>query len=204
MSLLFFTDEDFKVQDGIKSKVMCHGTKGLTVILFYSPSCPVCYCTTYVNSFRKLPATINECNFGIVNVNNNRGCITKSKGTISEIDSVPFILLYIDGRPFMKYEGSPDISEIKNFIKVAKENLQKKQQFVRQQNQQQQQMNGMQSQYSQPKQAPVNIPTEGIPVVGDKNSQACYVKVNEKGEMFICDDTKCYLQVDTSKNKYVN
>ena len=52
-----------------------------------------------------------------------------AKETIARIDYVPYILLYVQGKPFMKYNGPHDINELKRFVVEVAKNLQNNQTF---------------------------------------------------------------------------
>lgn len=125
--ILFLTSEDFTVQQGSKGDIMCHGIDGFSLILFYSTHCT--YCQTFIPLFKRLPGTINGCQFGMINVSANRAVVEMSQNTIAPIKYVPYIVLYINGRPFMVYKGPSDEREIRNFVVEVANNVQKKQQF---------------------------------------------------------------------------
>ena len=52
----------------------------------------------------------------MVNVNASSGVVSKSKSTQSPIKYVPLIVLYINGKPFMRYDGPHKFEEIKRFV----------------------------------------------------------------------------------------
>jgi hypothetical protein len=52
-----------------------------------------------------------------------------SKDTISPISYVPYIVLYIQGKPFMRYNGPHDAEEIKRFVIEVANKIQSKQTF---------------------------------------------------------------------------
>jgi hypothetical protein len=52
-----------------------------------------------------------------------------SKDTIAPITYVPLIILYINGRPFLKYSGPPLESELKRFVVEVAQKIQSKQKF---------------------------------------------------------------------------
>lgn len=53
-----------------------------------------------------------------------------SKGTIAPITYVPYIVLYVNGVPFMSYKGPHDLTEIKRFVFEVGQSVQSKTQFV--------------------------------------------------------------------------
>ena len=125
--LLFLTSDDFTVTKGTKGNIMCHAIPGFSLILFYSTQCQ--YCQTLIPIFKKLPGTIGGCQFGMINVSSNKSCVRMSKETVAPITYVPYIVLYINGRPFMKYQGPHDCGEIRRFILEVAQKVQSKQKF---------------------------------------------------------------------------
>lgn len=125
--LLFLSSNDFEVIRGTKGNIMCHSIPGFSLILFYSNQCE--HCNTLLPIFRKLPGTVGGCQFGMINVSLNKDCIKKARDTIAPITYVPYILLYINGKPFMKYQGPYDSNEIKKFVIAVAEKVQNKQKF---------------------------------------------------------------------------
>ena len=70
------------------------------------------------------------------NVNQNPEIIEKSKQTISPITYVPDLILYVNGLPYIRYDGPNDVNEIKNFIKDISNKLEKTSFLMEEQNQQ--------------------------------------------------------------------
>lgn len=126
--LLFLSSEDFIVSKGTKGPILCTNIPGCSLILFYSPACP--HCKILDPIFRQLPGTIQGCQFGMLNVNNNHTCIAMSKNTVSPITYVPMIILYFNGRPYMIYKGPYDIEHIRRFIFEISQKLMTKQKFT--------------------------------------------------------------------------
>lgn len=161
--LLFLGSEDFQLQTGTKGKVMCHGIPGFSLILFYSPKCE--HCQTLLPIFKNLPGSLGGCQFGVVNVHVNKECIQLSRESMAPIEYVPYVMLYIDGMPFMIYKGPRAAESIKHFILDVANNVQKKQKFM------------MKDRAPAPKtETEVAIPayTIGRPVCGD--GKVCYLE----------------------------
>lgn len=125
--LLFLTSDDFITSKGTKGPILCHSIPGFSLILFYSNQCP--HCKMLIPIFKCLPGTIGGCQFGMLNVGANKDCIRMSKETIAPINYVPYIVLYINGRPFMRYQGPYDQNEIKRFVIDVAQKVQNKQKF---------------------------------------------------------------------------
>jgi hypothetical protein len=113
-ALLFLSSDDFHIVTGAKADAMCHSIPGLSLILFYSTQCV--HCKELIPIFKKLPGTIGGCQFGMINVSLNKPCVRMSKDTTSEIKYVPYILLYVNGRPRTSYRGPHGQQEISQFV----------------------------------------------------------------------------------------
>ena len=129
--LLFLSNEDFVLSKGTKGNILCTSIPGFSLILFYSTQCP--HCQNLLPIFKRLPGSINGCQFGIINVSTNKSCIRMSKDTITPITYVPLIIFYINGRPYHKYNGPPLESEIRRYVFEVAQMLQKKQKFSEEQ-----------------------------------------------------------------------
>jgi hypothetical protein len=125
--LLFLTSDDFAVTDGSKGKILCHGIPGFSLILFYSTRCS--HCQDLIPIFKRLPGTIGGCQFGMINISTNRRCVAMSAKTIAPVKYVPYIVLYIEGKPYMRYNGPHDSLQIRRFIMEIANKIQSKQKF---------------------------------------------------------------------------
>ena len=126
-SILFLTSEDFNVQNGNNGGLLCHNIQGFSLILFYSTYCQ--HCQTIIPVFKKLPGTINGCQFGMINVSANKSVVDISQKTITQIKYVPYIVFYFNGKPYMIYKGPCTEADIRNFVIEVANNIQQKQQF---------------------------------------------------------------------------
>lgn len=125
--LLFLTTDDFHVSKGTKGNILCNSIPGFALILFYSPQCP--HSNRLIPVFKRLPGTIGGCQFGLLNVSTNKNCVRMSKNTIVPIKYVPLLILYINGRPFIKYNGVQEENDIKSFILQVAKQMNNKQKF---------------------------------------------------------------------------
>ena len=112
--LLFLSSEDFTVARGTKGNILCNSIQGFSLILFYSTQCP--HCQQLIPMFKKLPGTIGGCQFGMINISTNKQCVRISKETIAPISYVPYIVLYINGKPFIRYEGDKNLQSLAEFV----------------------------------------------------------------------------------------
>ena len=95
-----------------------------------------------------------------------------SQETITPIKYVPYIILYVDGRPLMKYDGPHESGEILRFVVEVTQKIQSKQKF------------SDSKKLKKDTKADTSIPgyTIGHPLCGP-------------------DDKVCYLEFDTAYNK---
>ena len=126
-ALIFLTTDDFSVQKSPSGDILCNSIQGFSLVLFYSTKCE--HCQELIPIFKGLPGTLANCQFAMINVSQQRGVAEMSRSTISPITYVPYIVLYVNGRTFMKYNGPTDSNEIKRFVIEVTRNLQNKQKF---------------------------------------------------------------------------
>ena len=126
--LLFLAIEDFKQADGNRGTIMCTEIPGFSLILFYSTQCN--FCQNMIPIFRRLPGSISGCQFGMINVTKHKDIVRLSKDTIAPITYVPYIILYHNGRPYMRYDGPAKHEDIQNFIVDVANSLQTRQSFT--------------------------------------------------------------------------
>jgi thiol-disulfide isomerase/thioredoxin len=115
-SILFLSTDDFyTASDPSNNTVsLCHSIQGFSLLLFYSNHCV--HCQDVIPIFRKLPELVRGCQIGLVNVSTNRRLIEITRQTTSPINYVPLIILYINGRPYMKYDGEKTDRAISTFV----------------------------------------------------------------------------------------
>ena len=130
--LLFLTTDDFQIQRGSKGNIMCTNIQGFSLILFYSTQCE--HCQSLIPIFKRLPGSVGGCQFGMINVSHNKQCVIMSRQTIAPINVVPYIVLYINGKPYMRYNGPHDQREIGRFIVEVSQKVQKKDNFIKEEN----------------------------------------------------------------------
>jgi thiol-disulfide isomerase/thioredoxin len=125
--LLFLTSDDFVLTKGTKGTILCTSIPGFSLLLFYSTQCP--HCQKLIPIFKKLPGSIGGCQFGMINVSTNKNCIRMSKDTIAPITYVPYIILYVNGRPFMRFNGNYTEADLKKFVIDVANKIETKQKF---------------------------------------------------------------------------
>ena len=119
--LLFLTADDFNVVESNGNKILEHNVRGFTLVLFYSTNCV--HCNKLLPILKQLPGTIAGCLFGMINVNRNTLVIKKSNGTITPLTYVPYIILYYNGRPYMRYDGPSSMKDIQNFVRNVTDSI---------------------------------------------------------------------------------
>jgi hypothetical protein len=125
--LLFLSADDFTIGNGVKGSILCHNIPSFSLILFYSKKCA--HCKTLLPIFLSLPGTIIGCQFGMLNVSANKQVVAMARETVAPIEYVPYIFLYVNGRPYMRYNGPRDLQEIQKFVYEVTKNIQNKQVF---------------------------------------------------------------------------
>lgn len=162
-SLLFLTSEDFTIQQTQNMNVLVNNISGISLILYYSTQCV--YCQKCIPMFKKLPDMVNGCNFGMVNVSMNRQLLQMANSSTTPITYVPYIILYVNGHPYIRYDGPSDINNIVQFVV---------------------QVSNQVHQEGLDKVAKHKIPeyTVGHPIVG--KDEVCYLSFDEKSGYFKC------------------
>ena len=172
-NLLFLTSDDFELRKGTKGNIVCHDITGYSLVLFYSTQCK--YCKELIPVFKQLPGSISGCQFGMINVSKNKNIVHMSRNSIAPIEYVPYVILFINGKPSMRYDGPADVQTIQKFV-IDVSNRFKGQNFNRQQ----------QSTHKQgQEQAKIHQREKRIP-------EYCI------GNPICGDDKRCYLEFDTA------
>lgn len=115
-SLLFLTVDDFYLHTSGGNTYLCTDIRGISLVLFYSTQC--LFCQSLIPLYKNLPDQISGCQFGMLNVStpSNRKIVQMAKTTVAPIDYVPYIIMYVNGKPYMRYDGPKSFDEIKRFI----------------------------------------------------------------------------------------
>lgn len=168
--MLTLTARDFYVTKGTRGQILCNGIKGMCLLMFYSPTCM--YCKHFFPSFQNLSKSISGCSFGILNVSKNKEIIAMSEGTITPIKYVPYIILYVDGKPYMRYDGPKEEEEIRKFLSEIIKRLSIYSKFA---------TGNVQidadRKIEQKKKDDIPVYTVGVPITDNKN--VCYVAYEE-------------------------
>lgn len=119
--LLYLQSNDFCVQNGTKGEILCNKVRGISLTLFYSPKCQ--YCQSLIPIFKRLPGTISGCQFGLINVSLEKEIVAMSMNSVAPIEYVPLIILFVHGKPFLKYDGPHSETDLRNFVITATRQL---------------------------------------------------------------------------------
>lgn len=125
MSLRYLTDENFKVVEGKKGPILATSVPGICVVLFYSKNCK--WCQNALPIFNTLPSSIRTVTFAALNVSVYQSVAEMSNATIAPITEVPYIILFVGQKPFIKYKGKITYNEIGRFVFEMSKRLNSKQ-----------------------------------------------------------------------------
>lgn len=127
-SLIRLVTQDFSMASGTKGPLLTVGIKGIVLILFWSPSCPLC--TNLLPKFQHLPQIISGVKFCVLNINENQQVLAMAKQTIAPIEYVPYIVLYVNGKPFLQFDDEPSLEKLTNFVTYTMKLIESKKQFI--------------------------------------------------------------------------
>lgn len=120
--------EDFGIEQGSRGAILANQIKGLSVALFWSPGCRIC--TQLEPQYRTLPQMFKNIKFLMLNINENKNIIEMGRQTIAPIEFVPYIVFYVNGRPFLQYDDELQFDKLIHFIRYAVKLVETKKSFV--------------------------------------------------------------------------
>lgn len=121
-SLYFLTDKDFYIGEGHKGNLLNTVIKGISLVFFSATMCEICQ--NFIPMFKQLPKRVVGCQFAIVNLTTYPKIIRMSSQTIMPLTEVPYIVLYVNGKPILRYDDVYDIDVIAEFITSTMRKLQ--------------------------------------------------------------------------------
>ena len=127
-SIIRLRTEDLSIEQGTRGAVLANHIKGLSIAMFWSPGCKIS--VALEPHFRRLPQIFNNVKCLMLNINDNKNVIELSRQTIAPIDFVPYIVFYVNGRPFLQYDDEPNFEKLANFIRYAVKLVETKKQFI--------------------------------------------------------------------------
>ena len=126
--LLFLQSCDFNVQPSSRGgEIVCNNIRGVSLILMYATKCE--FFRRLIPIFKKLPGTVGGCQFGMVNIETERDLVRLSMNSLVPISYVPLIVLYVNGKPFIRYDGAHEEADIRAFLVDVTNRLQTRERF---------------------------------------------------------------------------
>jgi len=116
MSINFLSAENFVVM-GTKQKILGINAPGNVLVFFKMQKDN--NCAEFEPVFASLARKEKRVSFAVLNISENREVVISSRETNTPITAVPVIILYINGRPHAKFNGTKNIPSIQNFITKA-------------------------------------------------------------------------------------
>jgi|CXWK01.1.fsa_nt_gi hypothetical protein len=106
------TPSDFKIVPTVKGDVIETTIKGISLVLFYNQEC------VHSTPYLQLVNTMNDeyCTFAKFDIVKYAEHTIQSLKTATPLTYTPYIVIYVNGKPYMAYSGPPDIAEIKRLI----------------------------------------------------------------------------------------
>lgn len=129
-NLIFLRAQDFYNDQGPKGKILCNNQKGLCLVLFHADASQCTHCEETIPEFKKLPYRMPGVKFALCNVNANRQIVPLSSGTNTALEYVPYIVLYANGRPIMRYDGERNLKSMSEFLTDVVNRLQNQKSFT--------------------------------------------------------------------------
>src|ERR1700704_454978 len=100
--LLYLQSCNFGVARIQEGDAICNSIKGFSIILFHSPK--KCQYSPYaLQEFKTVAGSVNGVIFGAVDIDKNMDVVRLSRNTVTPIDGVPYIMLYVNGVPRQIY-----------------------------------------------------------------------------------------------------
>lgn len=128
-NVLYLGENDFYVDKGHKGPIICCSQKGISFVMFHANPNVCQYCDIAKPEFMQLPQIISGAKFYLCNLSSAQGLVQKSFQTIMPLNKVPLFILFVEGRPFMNYNGEKQLKHFSQFMQEAMKLLQQKQVF---------------------------------------------------------------------------
>lgn len=170
----FLDESDFHLQTSKNGKLLSHKITGLSFVLFYSNKCK--FCPTMVDRFKMLPSVYKGIKFCMFNITNKDAFIKNINAkTITRIEYVPYMMVYMNGTPYVQYTGGYDVNNIVSFLKNVENSIsnhRKKNQMTKKEN--------YDTKKTEPEEKQSHPCTYGVPICGDgSRGDVCYVTMEE-------------------------
>lgn len=124
----YLNDSSFYLTKGQQGKILlCAKSEGVSFVFFYSTKCP--NCSPGMEVFRKLKEKFTQVKFCVVNINENPNIIQKSNTSCTPIEYVPYLVLYYNGKPFLRYDGEIVLEDLITFLVEVMKRIESKVKF---------------------------------------------------------------------------
>ena len=119
---VFLDESDFTFMNSKNGKLLSHKLPGLSFVLFYTNGCK--FCKIMSENFKKLPSLYKGIKFCMFNLTNKHHFIQNvKKETITPIDYVPYMMVYVDGTPYVQYTGEYDVNKCLAFLNNVEKSI---------------------------------------------------------------------------------
>lgn len=108
------SEANFEIGKGVKGNVLLNDINGISFVFFWSDKCKPCHLA--FPEYKKVSSSTKGIVFTMLNVNKNPKVIQMSNQTIMPIKYTPQLILYVNKRPYARYDGQMNFSEIMGFI----------------------------------------------------------------------------------------
>lgn len=115
-SITFLGSHNFVVI-GTRQKALGINIPGNVLVFFKMDRCP--NCSQFEPVFAQLPKQETRVNCATLNITQNKDVVIMSRDTSTPITAVPILILYINGQPYARFNGTKNIESIRAFITKA-------------------------------------------------------------------------------------
>ena len=127
--------ESFKKMKGNRGYVLgIPHAQNLTLIMFYSMQCT--YCDQAMPELEKLSRFIIENNLpiqiAVCDIMKNKRIIQESADTVDPIKFVPYMPIYLQEKPYLRYNGKKTAEEMLNYLIEVLKRVETRHKFVQQ------------------------------------------------------------------------
>jgi len=114
--LLILEEEDFELVEAGKSTHLVHTVESkYSIVMFYTDECDQCKIIKPILLRFVGNPTIQICMVNVYDPD-SINLIQQSQKTTTPLQHVPFIVFYINGIPFKKYDGQYNLADFQTFI----------------------------------------------------------------------------------------
>lgn len=134
MDLIELNADSFRKLKGTKGYVLgIPNANNLTLLMFYSTQCE--YCDQAMPELSRLSRHLRENNLpiqvAICDVGKHRSVIKEASETVDPIKYVPYMVIYLKDRPYVRYNGNKVAEEMFKYLIEVMRRVDTRQQFVR-------------------------------------------------------------------------